>query len=48
MPHLTIRAAAAPRTTLVLVLWALLPGGLVLSPSLVYLLRVFEREPARP
>jgi hypothetical protein len=27
--------------------WARLAGGLVLSPSLVYLLRVFEREPAR-
>ncbi len=47
-PDLTIRAAAAPRITLVLVLWALLAGGLVLFPSLVYLLRVFKREPARP
>jgi cytochrome d ubiquinol oxidase subunit II len=46
-PDLTIRAAAAPRITLVLVLWALVIGGLVLFPSLVYLLRVFKREPAR-
>ena len=46
-PDLTIRAAAAPRITLVLVLWALLAGGLVLFPSLVYLLRVFKREPTR-
>lgn len=47
-PDLTIRAAAAPRITLALVLWALLARGLVLFPSLVYLLRVFKREPARP
>jgi len=46
-PDLTIRAAAAPRITLVLVLWALVAGGLVLFPSLIYLLRVFKREPAR-
>ena len=45
---LTIRAAAAPRITLILILWALTAGGLVLFPSLVYLLRVFKREPARP
>ena len=47
-PDLTIRAAAAPRITLVLVLWALAAGALVLFPSLIYLLRVFKREPARP
>ena len=46
-PDLTIRAAAAPRITLVLVLWALVAGGLVLFPSLIYLLRVFKREPTR-
>jgi hypothetical protein len=46
MLDLLPRVAAAPRITLVL--WALLAGGLVLFPSLVYLLRVFEREPARP
>jgi cytochrome bd ubiquinol oxidase subunit II len=47
-PDLTIRAAAAPRLTLVLILWALAAGALVLLPSLIYLLRVFKREPARP
>jgi cytochrome bd ubiquinol oxidase subunit II len=46
-PDLTIRAAAAPRVTLVLVLWTLVAGGLVLFPSLIYLLRVFKREPTR-
>ena len=47
-PDLTIRDAAAPRITLVLILWALVAGGLVLFPSLVYLLRVFKREHAGP
>ena len=47
-PDLTIRAAAAPRITLVLVLWALGLGGLVLFPSLFYLFRVFKPGPARP
>jgi len=47
-PDLTIRAAAAPRVTLVLVLWGLAAGALVLFPSLIYLLRVFKREPAGP
>ena len=47
-PDLTIRDAAAPRVTLVLVLWALAAGGLVLFPSLIYLLRVFKRGHARP
>ncbi|HKW90678.1 MAG TPA: cytochrome d ubiquinol oxidase subunit II, partial [Methylomirabilota bacterium] len=46
-PDLTIRAAAAPRITLVLALWALAAGALVLFPSLIYLFRVFKREPAR-
>jgi cytochrome d ubiquinol oxidase subunit II len=46
-PDLTIRAAAAPRITLVLVLWVLVAGGLVLFPSLIYLLQVFKREPTR-
>jgi cytochrome d ubiquinol oxidase subunit II len=43
-PDLTIRGAAAPRITLVLILWALVAGGLVLFPSLAYLLRVFKRD----
>jgi len=47
-PDLTLAAAAAPRITLVLVLWALALGALVLFPSLFYLFRVFKREPARP
>jgi cytochrome d ubiquinol oxidase subunit II len=47
-PDLTIAAAAAPRVTLVAVLWALALGALVLFPSLFYLFRVFKREPSRP
>jgi hypothetical protein len=47
-PDPTIRTAAAPRIPLILVLWALLAEGLVLFPSVVYLLRVFKREPGRP
>jgi cytochrome bd-type quinol oxidase subunit 2 len=39
-------SAAAPRITLVLVLWALAAGAMVLFPSLVYLFRVFKRQPA--
>jgi len=41
-PDLTIRAAAAPRITLVLSLWVLGLGALVLFPSLIYLFRVFK------
>lgn len=41
-PDVTIANAAAPRATLVLVLWALGAGALVLLPSLVYLFRVFK------
>jgi cytochrome d ubiquinol oxidase subunit II len=41
------RVAAAGRVSPILGLWALTAGGLVLFPSLVYLLRVFKREPAR-
>ena len=37
----------AERSQMAMVLWALVIGGLVLFPSLVYLLRVFKREPAR-
>jgi cytochrome d ubiquinol oxidase subunit II len=44
-PDLTIRAAAAPRITLVLTLWTLGLGALVLFPSLVYLFRVFKPAP---
>ena len=44
-PDLTIRAAAAPRITLVLSLWTLGLGTLVLFPSLIYLFRVFKPTP---
>jgi cytochrome d ubiquinol oxidase subunit II len=43
-PDLTIRGAAAPRETLVLILAALAAGGLVLFPSLAYLFRVFKSK----
>jgi cytochrome d ubiquinol oxidase subunit II len=45
-PDLTITSAAAPEVTLRLTLWALGLGALVLAPSLLYLFRVFKREPA--
>jgi cytochrome d ubiquinol oxidase subunit II len=45
-PDLTIASAAAPEITLRLTLWALGLGTLVLAPSLVYLFRVFKRQPA--
>jgi cytochrome d ubiquinol oxidase subunit II len=44
-PDLTIRAAAAPRITLILSLWVLGLGALVLFPSLIYLFRVFKPAP---
>jgi cytochrome d ubiquinol oxidase subunit II len=44
-PDLTIRAAAAPRITLILSLWTLGLGTLVLCPSLIYLFRVFKPVP---
>jgi cytochrome d ubiquinol oxidase subunit II len=46
-PDLTIAAAAAPDTTLKLVLGALALGFVVLVPSLVYLFRVFKSRPQR-
>ena len=45
-PNLTIDAAAAPGRTLVGTLLVLAGGGVVLFPSLWYLLRVFKRQPA--
>ncbi len=45
-PRLTITEAAAPATTLRLVLWALAGGALFLFPSLAYLFRVFKGRPA--
>jgi cytochrome d ubiquinol oxidase subunit II len=44
-PGFTIAGAAAPPITLRLVLAALVLGGLVLLPSLVYLFRIFKSEP---
>jgi cytochrome d ubiquinol oxidase subunit II len=40
---LTIRAAAAPRVTLELLLWGLGAGAIVLVPSLAYLFRMVRR-----
>ena len=45
-PTLTIDAAAAPRATIVATLAVLVGGGVVLVPSLWYLLRVFKGRPA--
>jgi cytochrome d ubiquinol oxidase subunit II len=46
-PSLTVRAAAAPRVTLVLLLYAVIAGSLVLLPALVYLFRTFGRSEAK-
>ena len=40
-PSQTLRATAAPRITLVLLLYGLVGGSLILFPSLVYLYRTF-------
>ena len=45
-PGLTIDGAAAPRATIVATLAVLVGGGVVLIPSLWYLLRVFKGRPA--
>lgn len=45
VPHVDIHATAAPEITLRLLLIALALGGLVLLPSLYYLLRVFKAQP---
>ena len=44
-PDFTVAGSAAPRTTLSLVLIALVVGGVVLLPSLLYLFRVFKSKP---
>lgn len=44
-PSLTIDAAAAPRQTLIETIAVLVGGGVVLVPSLWYLLRVFKSAP---
>jgi cytochrome d ubiquinol oxidase subunit II len=44
-PYLTVRDAAAGRTTLVAMLITLLVGTLLLVPALVYLYALFQRQP---
>jgi cytochrome d ubiquinol oxidase subunit II len=44
VPEVTIASAAAPRATLVAVLWALAAGALFLFPALYLLFRVFKGE----
>jgi cytochrome bd-type quinol oxidase subunit 2 len=41
---MTIRDAAAPRSILVTLLWALAVGAVLLMPSLRYLLKTFARS----
>ncbi len=43
-PSQTLRAAAAPRITLVLLLYGLVGGSLILIPSLIYLYRTFAQS----
>jgi cytochrome d ubiquinol oxidase subunit II len=43
-PSEAVRAAAAPRVTLTLLLYALAAGGAILFPALVYLFRLFSRR----
>jgi cytochrome d ubiquinol oxidase subunit II len=43
-PSLALRDAAAPRITLLLLLYALMGGAVILLPSLVYLFRTFGRS----
>lgn len=45
-PQLTIANASAPAVTQSLVLGALGAGAVILVPSLVYLFRIFKRQPA--
>ena len=41
-PHLTLRQAAAPAASLRFLLWTMVPGALLLIPSLAFLFRVFS------
>ncbi len=45
-PDVTIAGAAAPETTLRMLLWALAAGSVLLFPSLYWLFRVFKRPPS--
>ncbi len=47
-PDLTLSGAAAPRESIAFVLWSLVPGGLILVPSLALLFRVFKGAPPHP
>ena len=47
LPGLTIRAAAAPRTTLIAVIFAVLGGAVILFPSLALLFRLVLGESPR-
>jgi cytochrome d ubiquinol oxidase subunit II len=49
-PSMTLRAAAAPRVTLLLLLYAVLAGSAILLPALAYLYRTFAstRDSAGP
>jgi cytochrome d ubiquinol oxidase subunit II len=40
-PSMTLRAAASPRITLLLLLYGLVGGAVILLPSLAYLFRTF-------
>lgn len=42
-PDVTLAGSAAPVSTQLFILWSLVPGALVLAPSLWYLFRVFKR-----
>ena len=47
-PTQTLRAVAAPRITLVILLYALAGGGAILFPALAYLYRTFAAENTKP
>lgn len=47
-PHFTLAQAASPDPTLRFVLWSLVPGTLLLLPSLALLFTVFKGETLRP
>ncbi len=47
-PHFTLAQAASPAPTLRFVLWSLIPGVLLLAPSLALLFVVFKGDTLRP
>jgi cytochrome d ubiquinol oxidase subunit II len=46
-PDVTLQNAAAPESTLKLLLLALGAGGIVLLPSLIYLFQIFKGQEER-